>query len=170
MRRRVPLAIALAAAVLVTGCGQDDTGMIPAERSQDLIAAVDRVEAACADGSEQEAQAAVDDAAAQVNELPRRVDPQLKDNLREWLGQIQGRLDRDCAPDEPTPTPTPEATETPEPTPTDTPEPTPTETPEPTPTETPETPVEPPVEPPVESPPGGEGGAPAPDVQPEDGA
>jgi hypothetical protein len=166
MRRRVSLALALAAAVLTVGCGQDDAGLIPPERSQDLVAAVDRIEAACADGEEQEAQAAVDDASAQVNELPRRVDDQLKDNMREWLEQIQQRLDRDCAPDEPTPTATPEVTETPEPTPTETPEP--TQTPTPTGTPTPTATAEP-VEPPVEPPPGGdEGGAPAPDLPPED--
>jgi hypothetical protein len=164
MRRRVSLALALAAATLTVGCGQDEAGLIPPERSQDLVAAVDRIESACADGSEQEAQAAADDASAQINELPRRVDRRLKENLREWLDQIQQRLDRDCAPEEPSPTATPEATETPEPTPTETPEPTPTETPEPTPTETPEETPVPPVEPPVEPPPGGdEGGAPAPD-------
>jgi outer membrane biosynthesis protein TonB len=146
----------------LAGCGQDDRRLIDEARSEQLTAAVDGIEAACADQDPQAARAAVDEANAQVNELPRRVDEGLKDNMREWLGQIESRLERDCAPEEEeTPTPTPVPTETPPPTPT----PTPTEepTPEPTPEETPppeEEEEEPVPEPTVD--PGG--GVPAPDV------
>ena len=108
----------------LAGCGQESRGLVDEARSEQLLAAVDRIEAACADQDPQAALAAVDEATAQVNELPRRVDDGLKDNMREWLGQIESRLERDCAP-EPEPTPEPTAAPTPEPTPEPTEEPTP---------------------------------------------
>jgi hypothetical protein len=144
MRRGALLALALA--VLTAGCGQDDNaGLIDEARSQELVASVDRIESACSDGDAQAAQPALDEASAQVSELPRRVDDELRANLREWLEQVQSRLERDCEPEETT-TPDPTETATPEPTETATPEP--TETPAPT-----ETPTD-------------EGGVPAPE---EDG-
>jgi hypothetical protein len=160
--------LALAVAVLAAGCGQEDnTGLIDEARSQELVASVDRIGSACSDGDPQAAQAALDEASAQVSELPRRVEDELRANLREWLEQVQSRLERDCEPEatptaEPTEAPTAEPTETPtaEPTetPTETATPEPTETPPPEPTETP---------PPTETPTGG--GVPAPEVTPEDG-
>ncbi len=68
-----------------------------------------------------------------MNELPRRVDDGLQQNLMDWLDQIERRLARDCRakePRRPSPTETPTETATPEPTETATPEP--TETPAPT--------------------------------------
>jgi hypothetical protein len=135
--------LALAVAVIASGCGRDDNaGLIDDARSQELLASVDRIEAACADQDVAAAQAAVDDANAQISELPRRVDDELQANMRDWLEQVQGRLERDCEPEEEeTPAPTPTVTETPAPTetptPTETPEPTPTATETPAPTETP---------------------------------
>ena len=95
-----------------------------------------------------EANAAVDDARAEIAELPRRVDDELEANMNEWLNRIERRLDRDCkkAEEKATATATATATETATPTPTTTPTPTPTatETPEPEPTTIPpeETPGE----------------------------
>jgi outer membrane biosynthesis protein TonB len=162
--RRVVL-LGLAAALLGAGCGQDERGLIPQDRSQELVAAVDRIEAACAKEDPSAASDAVAEAGALVNELPRSVDQELKVNMSNWLEQIDRRVDRDCEP-EPEETPEPTPTETPEPTPTETPEPTPTETPEPTPTETP-APTETAV--PIEPPTGGEGGVPAPEPGDEGG-
>jgi outer membrane biosynthesis protein TonB len=155
MRLRATLALGLV--VLMAGCGQDDAGLIPEDRAQALVQTVDQIETACADEDPIEARRIVDEAAAQVNELPRTVDDELQRNLRQWIRQIERRLDRDCEaqPEEtatPTETPTPEATETPTPEPTETPTPEPTETP--TATETPA---------PTETPPADEGGVPAPD-------
>ena len=147
-------------AVLAAGCGSEEPELIPQSDASQLTAAVDRIAQACDDEDASEARAAVDAANRQVSELPRLVDADLKRNLRDWLGHISDRVERDCEPEEeeeePTPTPTPEATETatPEPTPT----PTADETPEPTPTPEPTLPPEvPPVEPP------GEGGVAAPE-------
>jgi hypothetical protein len=146
--RRATLAPALVAAVLLAGCGQTNTALIPEDRAQALLDTVDQVQSACDDGDTQEAQKAVADLSASVNELPRKVDGKLKRNLRAWVTQVQRRIDRDCKAEEtPTPSPTetetPTATETPEPTETATPTPTVTETPAPTetaaPTETPDT-------------------------------
>jgi outer membrane biosynthesis protein TonB len=148
--RRATLAPALVAAALLAGCGETNTALIPEDRAQTLLAAVDQVEAACADGEVQDAQAALDDLSAQVNELPRRVEARLKRNMRNWVEHLDERLDRDCEPEptetvtaEPTETVTPEPTETAEPTvtpePTETPTPEPTETPTVVPTETPDT-------------------------------
>ena len=159
MLRRGLLALALAAAALAAGCGQDDPGLIPEDRATALVETVDQIQSACDGNDLAAARSAHDEATAQVNELPRRVDDQLRQNMQEWLAQIERRLDRDCEEDpEETPTPTPTATETPTPTPTatETPTPTPTATETPTPTAT-VAPTEPPSD---------EGGVPAPE---EDG-
>jgi outer membrane biosynthesis protein TonB len=133
---RATLAPALIAAALLVGCGETNRALISEDRAQALQEAIDQVEGACADNNPQDAQRAIDDLSAQVNELPRRTDGQLKQNMQDWVQQINRRLDRDCQ-EEATPTPTPTETETPEPTETATPEPTETATPEPTETATP---------------------------------
>jgi outer membrane biosynthesis protein TonB len=160
MRQRVLLALALVAAVLATGCGQDNRALIPENDAQAMLETVDRVESACADKEPGEARDAAVELAAQVNSLPRRVDDQLHDNLREWAQHIQRRAGRDCEPEEeeetPTPAPTEEPTETPTPTEEPTETPAPTEEPTPVPTET--------AVPPETTQPGGdEGGAAAPE-------
>jgi outer membrane biosynthesis protein TonB len=164
--RRVVL-LGLAAALLGAGCGQDERGLIPQDRSQQLVAAVDRIEAACADEDPAAASAAVAEAGALVNELPRSVDADLKANLNDWLQQVDRRVDRDCEAQEEEPTATPAPTETVTPEPTETPTEEPTETPTAEPTETPtEEPTQTavPTEPPDtgEGDDGGEGGVPAP--------
>jgi hypothetical protein len=138
MRLRVILPIALAVlAASAAGCGQDsnDRNLIPPANAQALLDAVDRIGTACADSEVSEAQAAVADARADMNELPQRVDDRLEANMKQWLDRIERRLERDCEAEE-TPTPTPTATETPTPTETATPTPTETATPTPTPTAT----------------------------------
>jgi hypothetical protein len=153
MRHRATLALALAGAALAAGCGQDNPRLIPEDRAQALVETVDSIETACSDEDVIAAQREVDEARAQITELPQRVDGRLKENMQKWLEQIERRLERDCEP-APEETPTPTETATPEPTET----PTPTETATPEPTETPtatETPV------PTETP--TEGGATAPD-------
>ena len=137
--RRATLAPALIAAALLAGCGESNRALISEYRAQALQEAIDQVESACADNNVQDAQQAIDDLSARVNELPRRVDNKLKQNLQDWVQQIDGRLDRDCEEEEPEPTETPtaEPTETPTAEPTETPTAEPTETPAPT--ETPDT-------------------------------
>jgi outer membrane biosynthesis protein TonB len=157
MSRRPFLALGLLLAVLAAGCGGEERTLIPESRASELTAAVDEINQACEDQDPDAAHAAVTAANQQVSELPRRVDAELKRNLRDWLNHIDERVDRDCKPEEeetPTPTPTPSPTETPTPEPTETPTPEPTETPTPEPTEVP---PEPTVEPP------GDGGVPAPE-------
>jgi membrane-bound lytic murein transglycosylase len=145
--RRTVLAIALVAAALLAGCGQTNPALIPSDRAQALQDTVDKIQSACSDHDVQGAQQAAAEASAQINELPAKVDRRLKRNMRDWVNQIESRLDRDCQAkttptptptqtETPTPTPTPTATETPTPTPT----PTATETPTPTPTPTPTVP------------------------------
>jgi outer membrane biosynthesis protein TonB len=155
MRLRATLALALA--VLMAGCGQDDAALIPEDRAQALVDTVDRIESACSNEDPIEARSLVNEASAQVNELPRTVDDELRRNLRQWVRQIERRLDRDCEA-EPEETATPTETATPEETETPTPEPTETATPEPT-----ETPTATETPAPTETPPSDEGGVPAPD-------
>jgi outer membrane biosynthesis protein TonB len=158
MPRRPSLALGLLlVAVPLAGCGSEDPELIPQTRASALTSTIDEIQAACDDNDTAKAKAAVRAANQQVSELPRRVDAQLKENVRDWLSHIEDRVDEDCKAEEETPTPTPSATETPTPTPTETPTPEPTETPTPEPTETP-TP-EPTVEPP------GDGGVLAPEDQ-----
>jgi len=161
MPRRPLLALGLLlVAMPVAGCGSEDPELIPQTRASALTSTIDEIGAACDDQDTAKAKAAVEAANQQVSELPRRVDAELKRNIRDWLNHIDDRIDRDCeAKEEETPTPTPTQTETPTPTPTETPTPTPTETPTPTPTPTEAPPEEPTVEPP------GDGGV----LAPEDG-
>jgi hypothetical protein len=153
---RLRAILALAPVVLIAGCGQDDAALIPEDRAQALVQTVDQVESACANEDPIEARSLVDEAAAQVNELPRAVDDELQRNLRQWVRQIGRRIDSDCEA-EPEETATPTETATPEPTETPTPEPTETATPEPT-----ETPTATETPAPTETAPP-EGGVPAPD-------
>jgi hypothetical protein len=158
MRHRVLLA--LVAAALAAGCGEDNRALIPEDRAQAMLDSVDRIESACADEDVAGARAAANELDEQISELPRRVDDELRTNLREWANHLQRRARRDCEPQEeetPTATPTEEPTETATPEPTETPTPTATETPVPTATETPA---------PTETPTDGGGGTPAPE---EDG-
>jgi outer membrane murein-binding lipoprotein Lpp len=161
MPRRPPLALGLLLAVIpLAGCGQENPELIPQTRASALTSTIDEINSACDANDPDKAKAAVQAANQQVSELPRRVDSELKSNLRQWLRHIDDRIDEDCAKEEkpePTETATPEPTETatPEPTATATPEPTETATPEPTETATPEPTVEPP----------GDGGV----IAPEDG-
>jgi outer membrane biosynthesis protein TonB len=134
--RRAMLAPALVAAALLAGCGEANEALIPEDRAQALLASVDEVQTACDEHDTQAAQQGIDSLSAEVNELPRQVDNQLRRNLRQWVRQLEGRIARDCQ--EETPTPEPTETATPEPTETATPEPTETATPEPTETATPE--------------------------------
>ena len=157
MPRRPSLALGLLlVAVAMAGCGGEEPELIPQTDASALTSTIDEITAACDDNDEAKARAAVEAANQQVSELPRRVDADLKRNIRDWLSHIDDRIERDCKAEE-TATPTPSATETPTPEPTETPTPEPTETPTPEPTETP-TPA-PTVEPP------GDGGV----IAPEDG-
>lgn len=133
--RRV-LSVALLAVVL-GGCASSNPRMIPENRSRALLATVDEIDRAVREGNCVAAAGAVAVAKGQATELPRRVDRKLKDNVTAWLEHIESRLDTDCeAPEEETPTSTPEETETPTATPTETATETPTATPTPTATET----------------------------------
>jgi outer membrane biosynthesis protein TonB len=117
----------------LAGCGSENPRMIPEADATALLATVDDVEQAVADGECVDAAGLVAEAKNQVSELDNDVARSLRRNLRDWLDHIEGRLDDDCKEPEPSPTETPEETETPTPTPT----PTETATPTPTPTETP---------------------------------
>jgi septal ring-binding cell division protein DamX len=153
MPRRPLLALGLLlAVVLMAGCGSDNPELLSETRAGALTSTVDEITAACDDNDTAKAKAAVQAANQQVSELPRRVDSELKSNLRDWLNHIDDRIDEDCAKEE---EPEPTETATPEPTETATPEPTETATPEPTETPVPTPTVEPP----------GDGGV----IAPEDG-
>ena len=102
LMRRTTIATALVAAALLAGCGKTNTALIPGDRASALQNTVDQVQEACNNHDVQAAQSALDEASAQVNELPRKVDRQLKANLRDWINQIERRVDRDC---QETPTP-----------------------------------------------------------------
>ena len=141
MPRRSLLALGLLlAAIPVAGCGKENPELIPQDRASALTSTIDEIQSACDANDTDKAKAAVESANQQVSELPRRVDAELKRNVRQWLRHIDDRVDEDCAKQqESTPTPTPTATETATPEPTETPTPTPTKTATPTPsaTETP---------------------------------
>jgi outer membrane biosynthesis protein TonB len=138
--RSLLLAAGLSALVLA-GCGSDNTALIPQSDADRLSALVAEAGDASASGECDAARRAVREAEQQLDGLPRKTDRQLKANLRDWLEYLNGRIADDCKAPEPeetpTPTPTVEPTETPTPTPTPTEEPTETPTPTATPTPTP---------------------------------
>jgi hypothetical protein len=136
MTRSLLLGLALAAALLLTGCGSSNPKLIPQDRADSLSQAVDDVASRTSDEDCDGADQALREARNQVNELPRTVDSKLKSNLKRWLNHIADEIPKDCKP-ESTPTPTATATETPTETATETPTKTPTETPTDTPTATP---------------------------------
>jgi outer membrane biosynthesis protein TonB len=148
MPRRPPLALGLLLAALpLAGCGSENPELISTTRASALTSTIDEITSACEANDPAKAKAAVRAANQQVSELPRRVNSELKSNLRQWLRHIDDRIEQDCAKEEketptatatpsPTETVTPEPTETPTPKPTETPTAEPTETPTPTPTPT----------------------------------
>jgi outer membrane protein TolC len=144
---------------VLAGCGQSNPKLIPKSNAQALLATADKLQAACSSEDRSEARAQIRAAQRQLDQLPRAVDPKLKQNLRDWIDRIQSRITDDCRA-APTPTPTDTATETPTPTdtatetptPTDTASPTDTPTPTSTPTATPTAaPTEAPTEPPADT-------------------
>jgi hypothetical protein len=159
-RRAAPLLALTAAAVLAAGCGQSNPKLIPQANADQLTAAVDEITQACSDSDARAVHDKVSEAEQLVSELPRRTDNALRQNIRDWLKQIDSRADRDCKAEE-TPTPTPSVTETPTPAPTETSTPTPTETATPEPTETAT-----PAPPDATATPDTSGGVPAPEVTP----
>jgi outer membrane murein-binding lipoprotein Lpp len=165
MAFRFPLLAAGLGALVLAGCGADDSALIPQAEADQLSALVAEAGAASTAGECDTARRSVREAEQQLSGLPRRTDKALKANLRDWLEHLDGAIADECAA-EPEETATPEAT--PEPTETPTAEPTaePTETPVPTATPEPTATVDPGT--------GGEEGPPEePDetggVPPEDG-
>jgi hypothetical protein len=136
MTRSLLLGLALAAALLLTACGSSNPKLIPQDRADSLIQALDDVASRTSDEDCDGAEQALQEARNQVNELPAEVDRALKRNLTKWLNHIADRIPKDCKPKS-TPTATPSATESPTETPTESPTKTPTETPTESPTETP---------------------------------
>ena len=157
MPRRAFLALGLLPAALASGCGSDNPELIPQTRAAALTETVDQIGQACDDEDPVKARAAIVAANQQVSTLPRKTDQELKDNLREWLDYMQGRVNRDCKAQEKTPTPSPSPSETPTPSPTETPTPSPTASATPSATATATPPPGATVEPP------GNGGVPAPE-------
>src|SRR5215207_10136164 len=147
-------------ALALAGCGGDNRALIPQDQADQLATLVDEAGAASASGECDAARRAVREAQAELNELPRRTDGKLKQNLADWLEHLDAEIEGSCgqedeADETPTATATPEPTEPPAPTPMPTETPTPTATPEPT-----ETPV------PTATPEPGTGGEPAPEQPP----
>src|SRR5918998_6703072 len=97
MPRRPLLALGLLLAVIpVAGCGSEDPELIPQTRASALTSTIDEITAACDAEDPGKAKAAVEAANQQVSELPRRVDAELKRNIRDWLDHIDDRIGRDC--------------------------------------------------------------------------
>jgi hypothetical protein len=163
---RSPLLAAALGALALAGCGSDDdAALIPQGDADRLSALVADAGDAAAAGECDRARRAVSEAEAELSGLPRRTDRALKQNLRDWLQHLDGRIAEDCEAPAPEETATPEPTAAPTETATPEPTPSPTETPAPTATAEPTVTVEPGdggTVPPEEPP--GTGGVP-----PEDG-
>jgi hypothetical protein len=132
------LVLGLLAALVLSGCGQQNPKLIPPLNASALNATADKIAATCTAGNRAGAQTAVLAARQEIEALPRAVDNRLRRRLLAWVRHIDGRLGQDCK-RQSTPTPTPSATASPTPTATKTPTPTPSASPTPsaTPTATP---------------------------------
>jgi predicted small lipoprotein YifL len=141
MPSRSPLLAAGLCALVLAGCGSKNPALIPQSDADQLTELVSRARDASAAGQCDRAREAVADAERQLSGLPRKTSARLKQNLKDWLDYLDGRIESECKAPEPEKTATPEATATetatPEPTASPTPTPTPTETATPTPTATP---------------------------------
>jgi cell division septation protein DedD len=136
---RSPLLAAALGALALAGCGSDDdAALIPQDDAEQLSALVADAGDAAAAGECDRARRAVREAESELSGLPRRTDRALKENLRDWLQHLDGRIAEECEAAEPEETATPEPTAAPTETPTPEPTATPTETPTPEPTATPE--------------------------------
>jgi hypothetical protein len=126
-------------ALVLAGCGSENAALIPQNDADQLTALVAEAGDASAAGDCARAARAVTEAERQLSGLPRKTDARLKQNLKDWLDHLAGRIESDCEEPEPdetaTPSPT-DATPTPSPTPTETATPVPTETATPEPTAT----------------------------------
>jgi hypothetical protein len=150
MRSAAPILLAAAlgvvCAVLVAGCGGDDSKLIPSRDAEALKRYADRVGAAVDSSDCQTAAVEVQRAQDRIAELPSKVDPDLRTNLEEGFQNLAERAARECqgttqtTPTETTPTETTETETTPETDTTTTEEPPPTTTDEPPPTTTEEPP------------------------------
>jgi hypothetical protein len=140
LRRWIPL-LTLTLALLAAGCGSSNPKLIAQTDADKLNASVDQIQQACDSGNANAVSQRTQATRDLIDGLPRKVDKQLKQNMNDWLDQIDKRAGRDCGSSSPkatpsaTQTPTPSATSTP--TQTATPTPTETATPSPTATETP---------------------------------
>ena len=148
-RPRLLLGPVLAAALLLSACGGENPRMLPQDRAQALSEKVDEIGQRTSDEDCEGAEAAVQEARAQVTELPQSVSVRLRANLLEWVNHLAQEVPKDCKPKEeetPTPSAAPEETPTPSATPEETPteEPTPDATEAPPPEEEPAPTVEPP--------------------------
>jgi outer membrane biosynthesis protein TonB len=144
-------------ALVLAGCGSENSALIPQSDSDRLSALVAEAGELAAEGNCDSAGRAVDEAESQLAGLPRRTDKRLKANLRDWLDHLGAKIASDCEQPEAEETASPEPTESP------TEEPPPEETEEPA-----EPTVEPTAEPSVTVDPG-TGGIPSPEEQPDTG-
>jgi outer membrane biosynthesis protein TonB len=139
-RRCSSLAALWLLVLLLAGCGGAENPKRLEQADADaLLATIDEIRSSVDAGECRAARDQVDVADEQVKELPRETGRGLRNNLDDWLDQVDRRIRRDCE-QEPEETPTPdeaEEEETPTPTPTETPTPTPTPTATATPTPTP---------------------------------
>jgi len=127
----------LAAALLLSGCGQENPHLLRQSDADRLSNTTDQVDQLVSDHDCAGARKAVADAQTQVTELPRSTAQSLRQNLSDWFAHLGDRVRSDCTEAKETPTATPSATETATETPTASPTKTPTETPTPTETATP---------------------------------
>ncbi len=157
MRRALPFVIA--AAAFLAGCGQSNPELIPQSDAETMVAAADKITAACDASDRSEVRRQLRVINREIEGLPRATDTALKENLAAWAARIEERVTRDCADEEeetptPTPTDTPAETATPTETPEETSTPEDTATPEPTEAPTQEPTPEPTTTPaPTEAPP-----------------
>ena len=134
MSLRSPLLAVGLGALLLAGCGSDDSALIPSGDAERLSALVVRARDAASAGQCDRARRTVGDAESQLSGLPRNTSRRLKQNLREWLDHLDARIADECEAPQPEETSAPEATEAPteEPTVQPTEEPTVEPTEEPT--------------------------------------
>lgn len=105
----------LALALLLAGCGEDRSNLIPEETSNSLISKINRAEALAADHKCFAAGDVAASAQAEIEGLGGKIDPELKRSLIDGVTSLQTMLsDQDICIDEGTVTEEPIQTEVPE--------------------------------------------------------
>ncbi len=97
IRYGLPILLAVFCTAALAGCGGgENANLLSAGQAADLRTKVNAISTSVDSSDCSTAQDEVDEALAQVESLPKSIDRELVTNLRQWLGHIRTRVQKDC--------------------------------------------------------------------------